>query len=115
MPHDIRSAQLTSLPVKARPSTTDSAESPPKADLPPEGRPRLIFRQHTAVGSVTVWKSRRASSVIYDLHVAELHSDREVQRQRIVRPASDHPLKHVLMSLDGEQSFIFEQQGDGNC
>jgi hypothetical protein len=90
----------------------DAARADQYDSLLSDGRARLIFRQFTSLGSVSVWKSRRASAVIHDLRIDELDSGREIQRQRIIRPLTDHLLRHVLTSLDGERHFVFEEQGD---
>jgi hypothetical protein len=75
----------------------------------PNGHLHLIFRATTVIGSCFVWRARRLRSVTYDLRVDDPVTGEELQRQRIVRAAPEMPLRHLIVSLDGSQSFYFDE------
>lgn len=72
-------------------------------------RPSLLFRAITSVGLVSIWKSRRASAVIFDIRVDDPQTGLQIEHHHIVRSVPN-PLTHIICSANGPSIFRFDER-----
>jgi len=79
-----------------------------------DGPSQLIAHIDTPLGVLTVERSVRACSVIYDLLVAEANTGEEIQRAQIVCKSCDYPVRRILTLLDEERHLVFGEHDAGH-
>lgn len=108
-PVDVATDTEEAVPIDAIQSVTIVAKKQHSSSIDTP-RFRLIFRECTPVGLVSIWKCQHARVVRYQLRVDEPVTDEELQSLQLVRPANSPPLRHLILSADATQSFFFDER-----